>query len=172
MPGGDSALGHMQTRSAALTSPAPHPNSGPCPSGTSKSKISEQNPDFWPFLQTRKILEPDLRLVIDISGTHVPPLGHGDSDSAGVHRELGSTKTTLTAALVFTAQSGNNPHVRQPTGKWGNRTRYTYTEYCSATRRNEVRTDAMMWMGLENIMLGERRQMQNLKRPQQRNPER
>lgn len=29
----------------------------------------------------------------------------------------------------------------------------------------------MMWMGLENIMLGERVQMQNLKHPQQRNPE-
>lgn len=120
VPRGDAAPGHMQTRFAALTSPAPRPDSGLCPSGTSKSKISGQNPDFWPFLQTWKISEPDPRLVIDISGTHVPLLGHGDSDSAGAHRELGSTKETLTAALVFTAQSGNNPHVCQPTGKWGN----------------------------------------------------
>lgn len=124
-PGSDVAPGHMKRHSTALTSPAPRPDSGPCPGGTSKLKISDQNPGFWLFLRTWKISGVRSLAIINISGIHVPPLGHGDSDSAGVHRELGSTKQThipvkmcpyenvFMAAPVITAQSGNNPRVHQ-----------------------------------------------------------
>lgn len=68
----------------------------------------------------------------------------------------------LTAALFIAAKK--EKETESPSAdEWVNTMWYVYArEYCLTIRRNELRTQAMTWINLENVMLSERSQTQRI----------